>query len=309
MKTAPPPGSQPVQPVAPNPVETDPTPEEHLPKVPVPPKPRYALPPGGHVPQDGDPEGTAVFTEAYAVLPAHTHRDIVTSFLPEWENTRAWILARPLSGFAETFAQYLMEVAPAGGSFRPEPDVEAQAVLFITRGTARLSLGRAQIDLVPGHFVYIPLSAVWTLWNTGDDYLNFIWIRKRYVPIKGVRPPEALVVHETEVPLTPMPDCDGKWATQRFLDPLDLAYDFHANIVTFQPGGRIPFAETHVMEHGLYVLQGTARYLLNKDWVEVGPGDFMWLRAFCPQACVATGDEPFRYLLYKDVNRHPALSL
>jgi (S)-ureidoglycine aminohydrolase len=61
------------------------------------------------------------------------------------------------------------------------------------------------------------------------------------------------------------------------------------------------------MEHGLYVLQGTADYLLNKDWVPVGPGDFMWLRAFCPQACIATGDEPFRYLLYKDVNRHMPL--
>ena len=86
-----------------------------------------------------------------------------------------------------------------------------------------------------------------------------------------------------------------------------MNYDFHVNIVNFKPGGRIPFAETHVMEHGLYVLQGTAEYLLNKDWVSVGPGDFMWLRAFCPQACIATGTEPFRYLLYKDVNRHVPL--
>jgi (S)-ureidoglycine aminohydrolase len=83
----------------------------------------------------------------------------------------------------------------------------------------------------------------------------------------------------------------------------------HVNVVTFRPGGRIPFAETHVMEHGLYVLQGTARYLVNTDWHEVGPGDFLWLRAFCPQACIATGDRPFRYLLYKDVNRHPGLTL
>ena len=30
----------------------------------------------------------------------------------------------------------------------------------------------------------------------------------------------------------------------------------------------------------------------------------MWLRAFCPQACYAGGPGPFRYLLYKDVNRH-----
>ncbi|UYV39619.1 bifunctional allantoicase/(S)-ureidoglycine aminohydrolase [Rhodobacteraceae bacterium D3-12] len=267
----------------------------------------YAVPPGGLPDQSQNPEGTAIFTEAYAVIPAVTMRDIVTSFLPGWEKTRAWILARPLSGFAETFAQYAVEVAPGGGSHAPEPDVEAQAALFITRGTARLTLGRAIIELRAGHMVYIPRSAVWTLWNTGDEVLHFQWVRKRYAPLPGQQPPEALVVHESEVRHSAMPDCDGKWATQRFFDPLDIRYDFHMNIVTFQPGGRIPFAETHVMEHGLYVLQGTARYLLNKDWVEVGPGDFMWLRAFCPQACIATGDAPFRYLLYKDVNRHPLL--
>ena len=35
----------------------------------------------------------------------------------------------------------------------------------------------------------------------------------------------------------------------------------------------------------------------------------MWLRAFCPQACYAGGPGRFRYLLYKDVNRHPKLTL
>ena len=70
----------------------------------------------------------------------------------------------------------------------------------------------------------------------------------------------------------------------------------------------IPFAETHVMEHGLYILEGKAVYRLNQDWVEVEAGDFMWLRAFCPQACYAGGPGRFRYLLYKDVNRHARLS-
>ncbi len=104
-----------------------------------------------------------------------------------------------------------------------------------------------------------------------------------------------------------MPDCGGVWATTRFVDPADLRHDMHVTIVTLQPGGVIPFPETHVMEHGLYVLQGKGVYLLNQTWVEVEAGDFMWLRAFCPQACYAGGPGPFRYLLYKDVNRHPKL--
>ena len=105
-----------------------------------------------------------------------------------------------------------------------------------------------------------------------------------------------------------MPGTDGAWSTTRFVEIDDLRHDMHVNIVSFQPGGAIPFPETHVMEHGLYVLEGKAVYLLNTDWVEVEAGDFMWLRAFCPQACYAGGPGPFRYLLYKDVNRHARLA-
>lgn len=268
---------------------------------------RYAFPKGGLPSQNEHPEGKAIFTEAYAVLPATTHTDIVTSFLPGWENTRAWILARPLSGFAETFAQYAVELDPEGGASEPEPDVEAQAAIFVTHGTPTLTLGRATFELRPGSFAFMPASSVWTLWNRTEEKCGFHWIRKKYVPLPGTNPPEAMIKHDDEIEPISMPDCHGVWATQRFFDPFDIRYDFHINIVNFRPGGRIPFAETHVMEHGLYVLQGTADYLLNKDWVSVGPGDFMWLRAFCPQACIATGDEPFRYLLYKDVNRHVPL--
>jgi (S)-ureidoglycine aminohydrolase len=270
----------------------------------------YAFPPGGLPGQNENPEGTAVFTEAYAVLPANTQRDIVTSFFPGWLSAKAWILARPLSGFAQSFAQYAVELAPGGGSAEPEPEVTAQAAIFVAFGSVRLSIGGAREDLEAGHFAFVPAGARWEIWNTSDAPAGFHWIRKRYEPIEAtLNPLEAFVTHERDVVSNPMPDTNGVWATQRFFDPFDLRYDFHVNIVNFEPGGRIPFAETHVMEHGLYVLQGTARYLLNKDWVEVGPGDFMWLRAFCPQACIATGDEPFRYLLYKDVNRHPPLGL
>ena len=268
----------------------------------------YAFPPGGLPGQDVNPEGRAVFTTAYAVIPAVTMRDIVTSFLPGWQGTRAWIIARPLSGFAETFAQYAVEVAPGGGSDSPEPDAAAQGTLLVAAGSGRLVLDGAAHDVTAGSYAYIAPGARWSLQATGTAPLQFHWIRKRYETAPGLSVPESFVTSDSATPITWMPNTD-KWGTTRFVDPADLRHDMHMNIVTFLPGGRIPFAETHVMEHGLYVLQGTARYLLNTDWVEVGPGDFMWLRAFCPQACIATGTGPFRYLLYKDVNRHPRLAL
>ena len=267
----------------------------------------YAFPPGGLPGQDVSPEGSAVFTEAYAFIPAITMRDIVTSFLPGWQATRAWIIARPLSGFAETFAQYAVEVEPGGGSETPEPDTDSEAILFVAEGEMRLVIDGTRHTLTEGGYAFVPAGADWSVVNLGGDLLKFHWVRKRYEDAPGIAAPEAFVTSDKDVAPTPMPDCDEVWSTTRFVEPTDLRHDCHVNIVTFKPGGLIPFAETHVMEHGLYVLQGTAKYLLNKDWVDVGPGDFMWLRAFCPQACIATGDEPFRYLLYKDVNRHPKL--
>jgi len=249
-----------------------------------------------------------MFTEAYAVLPRGVMRDIVTSYLPFWDDTRLWVIARPLSGFAETFSQYVVEVAPGGGSERPELDPGAEGVLFVVEGSMQLAVGESTHALDPGGYAYLPPGQRWTLRNDGARPLRFHWIRKAYEAVDGLDTPSAFVTNERDVDPIPMPGTDNRWVTSRFVDPGDLRHDMHVNIVTFQPGAVIPFAETHVMEHGLYVLEGKAVYRLNTDWVEVQEGDFMWLRAFCPQACYAGGPGRFRYLLYKDVNRHARLS-
>ena len=111
---------------------------------------------GGHPAQTELLTGRAVFTESYAVIPKGVMRDIVTSSFPFWDNTRAWVLARPLSGFAETFSQYVMEVGPGGGSEKPEPDDRAEAVLFVVEGEVTLTLtGNAHI-MKPGGYAFIP---------------------------------------------------------------------------------------------------------------------------------------------------------
>jgi (S)-ureidoglycine aminohydrolase len=269
--------------------------------------PTYHAPHGGLPSQDTLHTGRAVFTEAYAVIPRGVMSDIVTSYLPLWNDTRLWILSRPLSGFSETFSQYVMEVAPGGGSDRPEPDADAEGVLFVLEGEVAVTLDGQRHALTPGGYAYLPPASGWTLRNEGRTAARFHWIRKAYEFVQGLDAPEPLFLNEADIAPSPMPDTGGRWATTRFVDPADLRHDMHVTVVTFEPGGVIPFEETHVMEHGLYVLEGKAVYRLNRDWVEVEAGDFMWLRAFCPQACYAGGPGRFRYLLYKDVNRHAGL--
>ena len=275
-------------------------------KPPVPTRSYYA-PSGGHPPQTDLLTDRAVFTEAYAVIPKGVMRDIVTSYLPFWEDTRLWVLSRPLSGFAETFSQYIMEVAPGGGSDKPEPDAKAEGVLFVVDGELTLRLAGETYTMTPGGYAFIPPASDWSVRNRGEGPVRFHWIRKSYEAVDGLGAPDAFVVNENDIAPSAMPGTDGKWATTRFVDLADMRHDMHVTVVTFEPGAVIPFAETHVMEHGLYVLEGKAVYRLNQDWVEVEAGDYMWLRAFCPQACYAGGPGRFRYLLYKDVNRHAKL--
>ncbi len=267
----------------------------------------YYAPTGGLPAQTELHTGRAVFTEAYAVIPKGVMSDIVTSYLPFWEKTRLWVLSRPLSGFAETFSQYIMEVQPGGGSDQPEPEADAEGVFFVVEGEITVMLDGEAHVLTPGGYAYLPPASGWTVRNDGKDVARFHWVRKAYDFVEGLDAPDPLFLNEKDIAPTPMPDTGGTWATTRFVDPADLRHDMHVTVVTFEPGGLIPFEETHVMEHGLYVLEGKAVYKLNKDWVEVEAGDYMWLRAFCPQACYAGGPGRFRYLLYKDLNRHMKL--
>ena len=69
------------------------------------------------------------------------------------------------------------------------------------------------------------------------------------------------------------------------------------------PGVYFTFVESHVMEHGLYMLAGRGIYWLNRDFIEVQKDDFIYMAPFCPQFYYATGWEKSAYLLYKDVNR------
>ena len=267
----------------------------------------YYTPKGGLPAQGESCEDKSHFTDAYLMIDKRAITDITSSFLPGWTETRLWVLARPMTGFAETFSHYIMEVSPKGGSTSPDPDKLAQSVLFVVNGDGVIDIDGSTHDLTSGSYVYLAPGATWTFANASSSPVTFHWIRKRYQRTEGVSMPVSFVSHDKDVTPIPMPDTKGTWATSRFVDPDDLSHDMHVNIVSFEPGGHIPFAETHVMEHGLYMLEGSADYYVNKDWIPVEAGDYLWLRAFCPQACIAKGSGRFRYLLYKDVNRHMPL--
>ena len=98
-----------------------------------------------------------MFTESFAVIPKGTLTDIVTSNLPFWNDTRVWVIARPMSGFSETFSHYIAEVAPGGGSEKPELNPEAQGVLFVVEGSIAVTIeGARHAAGGDGGYAYLP---------------------------------------------------------------------------------------------------------------------------------------------------------
>ena len=128
-------------------------------------------------------------------------------------------------------------------------------------------------------------------------------IEKPYQPLDGVQPPEFLAGDEFAIPADPLMGDESLQV--RALLPADAAFDLAVNTMTFQPGASLPMVESHVMEHGLLMLEGGGIYRLGDRWYPVAAGDFIWMAPYCPQWFGALGKTPARYLIYKDWNRHP----
>jgi (S)-ureidoglycine aminohydrolase len=267
---------------------------------------RYFVPPALLPPQTAMVSGHSVLTHLYAVIPSEVLADNVLCVLPEWTRTRCWIYTAPAMGHHASFSQSLVYVEDGGGSDEPEPERGVESFLFVLRGTARLTLAGTKHELADGGFAFVPPDAEWSLHGAGPEGAKLLWLRKAYQPYRGPRP-AAIVGNERDLPVSRNPTAPNKFTT-RLIPTEDVAYDFHMNIVGFQPGAIVSNAETHIMEHGLYMLEGKGVYMLNERWHEVQAGDYIWMRAFCPQAFYAGGPTPTRYLLYKDMNRQVSLT-
>ena len=178
----------------------------------------FYAPKGGLPAQTDLTTDRAVFTEAYAVLPRRTMTDIVTSRLPFWDDTRLWVIARPLSGFAETFSQYIVEVAPGGGSDRPETDPAAEAVLFVVAGNIVLTVAGEKHTLTSGGYAYLPPGGDWAVRNTSDAAATFHLVRKAYERVDGIDVPPALVTNEADVEGGAMPDSPDRMIDLKKID-------------------------------------------------------------------------------------------
>jgi len=241
--------------------------------------------------------GSRVVVERnYALLPPE---GIPESMLPAWTGTAARILAAPAMGAA--FAQYLLDVAAGGGTRGPLDD-RIEGFFYVLEGRVRLEFGGAAHMLESGGYAYLTPGSRFSL--TADGAARLLWLKKAYEPIPNQEPRD-IIGNERKIAGEAYMDLPE--LILKKLIPDEPAWDMAMNIFTFPPGYSLPVIETHVMEHGLYFLEGQGLYYLGDRWREAKAGDFIWMGPYVPQGFFATSSGPARYIYYKNVHRDVAL--
>ncbi|WP_254070380.1 (S)-ureidoglycine aminohydrolase [Acidisphaera sp. L21] len=233
-------------------------------------------------------------TPHYAVMPPE---GILESRLPSLRNTLVRFHTSPSMG--ARFAQALLEVAPGGGTIAPIAD-GLEHFLYVVAGVLEIGAGEDRRTLDAGGYAYIPAGTALHL-LAPDGPAKAIWIKRPYEAIPDLRIPAALFGHRSTTERRLKHTAGRAW--QHLLPDEDLGFDMAVNILSFAPGNYFPFVETHIMEHGLYMLEGQGLYLLGREWHECWTGDFIWMGSYVPQQFYCTGWEGAAYLLYKDINR------
>jgi (S)-ureidoglycine aminohydrolase len=226
-----------------------------------------------------------------------TQADRVKSVLPNWRNSDAKIMTTPALG--AKFFEYEMFIHPGGGTKKPVND-GLQHFLFVLEGEATFEMGGETYALTEGGTIWLPPDHPYSLVNNSKATTRMLWLRRRYIEIEGIAIPDPIITNEKDVEAVP-----EDTYVEKHLIPYDneLGYDMAFNLLIFTPGTHFGFVESHIMEHGLYMLDGRGFYYLNEDMIEVTKDDYIYMAPFCPQYFAATGWETGRYILYKDVNR------
>ncbi|MER3554624.1 MAG: (S)-ureidoglycine aminohydrolase [Meiothermus sp.] len=216
--------------------------------------------------------------------------------LPGWTDTACIVHVSPEMG--ARFKMYTAEMATGGvGETAP---MSVQRFAYVLGGAVELEASGKHYALGPDGYAYLPPD-VPHRFSAGSDS-RLLVIDKPYHPLIGADLPDVIVGSEPGLPSTPLMGDEALQVRQMLPD--HLSFDMAVNTMAYAPGAHLPFVETHVMEHGLLMLEGGGVYRLADAWYPVQAGDVIWMASYCPQWFGALGKTQAKYLIYKDVNRH-----
>ncbi|MEJ7740499.1 MAG: (S)-ureidoglycine aminohydrolase [Chitinophagaceae bacterium] len=222
----------------------------------------------------------------------------VNSSVPGWTNVMVNVIINEKMG--ASLCQTLITMGKGGRITGLTKD--AQIFFYVLEGKCKASISGAEKMVSGGQYVYVPVQNEY-LFENPEDGTQILSFHKRYEKLDLYDVPAVIFGDASAIEGVTYLD-DPNLRLQLLL-PGHLSFDMAVNIFTYDPGGHLPFVETHIMEHGLMYLQGQGIYRLDNDWYPVKKGDCIWMAPYCPQWFTAMGKEPAVYIYYKNVNRFP----
>lgn len=217
----------------------------------------------------------------------------VPSTLPGWTHCVINILISPALGADFSQTRVLLERSGRGTGTTDGTEIFG----YVQRGQGSINGHK----LETGSYFYLPPDSDYDLRSAAKN-TELTLFQKDYNP-HSEPAPKFLTGHESDIAGVPFLGYEN--ARLQVLLPDTLPFDMAVNLFTYDAGAALPFVETHIMEHGLLMLDGGGIYRLENEWYPVQTGDVIWMAPYCPQWFIALAPGPARYLYYKDVNRSP----
>ncbi|MBQ6836390.1 MAG: cupin domain-containing protein [Clostridia bacterium] len=232
----------------------------------------------------------------YAVIPP---TGLVNNVIPGIEGCRVSIVASPKYG--ASFVQYVITAQPGGGTtriFGNEPNIET--FIYVIEGTGTFTVDGKEYEAKDGAYIYAPAGVGLQFKNTGAGEMKALLYKQVYIPAEGCNP-YVYYGNTNDIEWRIYDDMENVFIKD--LLPVELHFDMNMHILSFAPGGCHPFVETHVQEHGAYVLEGEGCYFLGNEWMMIKKEDFIWFGPYTSQAAYGVGRTNFTYIYSKDCHR------
>lgn len=231
----------------------------------------------------------------WAVIPPD---GLVNNVIPYITGCKVSIVASPKMG--ASFVQYVVEVSKEGKTTDRFGKAEyEESFLYVISGNIKVSIDSIDYELKDGGYAFAPAGIGMMFENMGDN-AKLLLYKQRYIPLKG-HEAKTVIGNVNDMEYMIYDDMENVFIKD--LLPTDLGFDMNMHILSFEPGASHSIVETHVQEHGMYILSGEGMYLLDKTWMGIKKDDFVWFGAYCPQCSYGVGREPFAYIYSKDCNR------
>ncbi|MDF7666930.1 (S)-ureidoglycine aminohydrolase [Orbaceae bacterium ESL0727] len=222
---------------------------------------------------------------------------LVKNSLPGFENCDITILATPKLG--ASFVDYLVTMHKDGNNQHGFGGEGIEIFVYVIDGDITAKADNESFQLKTGGYLYCPAGVKLYLQNHHSTSRLFLY-KRRYVPLPGYQA-RVIANNISHLPFIQYEDMDNVWVQD--LLPKELGFDMNFHILTFMPGASHGYIETHVQEHGAYLLSGEGIYNLDNEWIPVKKDDYLFMGAYSLQACYAVGKTPLSYIYSKDCHR------